>query len=47
MTVRSQKYLVAGLSLALFVALVVVGGVDAKRRVRVAKARKAAVKSGR
>ncbi len=32
MTVRSQKYLVAALSLALLAALAVVGSVDAKRR---------------
>jgi mono/diheme cytochrome c family protein len=32
MSITAQKYLVAALSLALFAALVVVGGVDARRR---------------
>jgi cytochrome c553 len=39
MTVRSQKYLVAALSLALLAALSVVGSVDAKRRAELMKAR--------
>lgn len=39
MTVNAQKYLVASLSLALFVALIAVGSVDAQRRAQAAKAR--------
>ncbi|MGH7680956.1 MAG: c-type cytochrome [Candidatus Eiseniibacteriota bacterium] len=43
MTVSAQKYLVAFLSLALFAALVAVGGVDAKRRAEAAKSRQIAL----
>jgi cytochrome c553 len=39
MTVTAQKYLVASLSLALFAALIAVGGVDAQRRAQAAKSR--------
>jgi cytochrome c553 len=39
MTIRSQKYLVAALSLALLAALAAVGSVDAKRRAQLMKAR--------
>ena len=39
MTVRSQKYLVAALSLTLLGALAVVGSVDAKRRAQAVKSR--------
>ena len=39
MTVRSQKYLVAALSMTLVAALSVVGSVDAKRRAEAAKSR--------
>jgi cytochrome c553 len=39
MTVRSQKYLVAALSLALLGALAVVGSVDANRRAKAMKSR--------
>ena len=43
MTVTAQKYLVASLSLALFAALIAVGGVDAQRRAQAAKSRQIAV----
>lgn len=39
MSITAQKYLVAALSLALFAALVVVGGVDARRRSQEERAR--------
>jgi len=42
-TVRAQKYLVALLSLALFAALVAVGGVDAQRQAKAAKSRQDAL----
>jgi|SRR6266853_581200 len=43
MTVTAQKYLVASLSLALFAALIAVGGVDAQRRAQAAKSRQVAL----
>jgi len=39
MTIRSQKYLVAALSLALLAALAAVGSVDAKRRAELMRSR--------
>ena len=43
MTVTTQKYVVAFLSVALFAALIAVGGIDAQRRAQAAKARQVAV----
>lgn len=43
MTVTGQKYLVAFLSLALFAALIAVGGIDAQRRALAAKSRTVAL----
>ncbi len=43
MTVTSQKYVVAFLSVALFAALLAVGGIDAQRRAQAAKARQVAL----
>ena len=43
MSVTAQKYVVAILSLGLFAALMVVGGIDVKRRAQAAKAREVSI----